>query len=136
MKNKYKKHGFWKQRKLFLGYAKEIYKIFVSNGHYVSKGNVVYQILEQKRGFEIYSDLLSNSLELDEDLVKDRDGYLSIFAEESTERMDAGIVYDTEFMEGAALNVGKLVVSIHEYICLCQQLGMESYPVKIGSKFI
>lgn len=136
MMNKYKKHGFWKQRKLFLGYAKEIYKMFLSNGHYVSKGNVFYQIIEQKKGFEIYSDLLSNSLELDMDLVKDRDSYLSVFAEESSERMDAAIVYDTEFMEGAVLNVAKLVVSIHDYICLCQQLGMEPDPTKIGSKFI
>jgi len=136
MKNKYKKHSFWKQRKLFLGYAKEIYKMFLSSGHFITKENVVYQIVEQKRGYEIYCDLISNSLELDENLVKDRDSHLSIFAEESCERMDAGIIYDTEFMEGGALNIAKLVIKIHKWMWLNQELGVEPDPTKIGSRFI
>ena len=124
MKNKFKKHGFWKQRKQFLKYAAEIYKMFVDGGQVIIQGNVTYNILKQSKGFQAYYDLLLNSMELDERIVAERESYLDMFAEESDTRMQAGILFDDDYVKGAAINVGRLVVKIAKYIRLCSQLGI------------
>lgn len=121
-------YKFFNQSKVMYRICAEIYQKYVSSGLNKMTEEVLLSIkeniLEQRPGYEAYTDEIMNSMQLDHVLESEMYYMMSSFEEESTEQMDAGMRYQQRYLE---LAVDHIVILFAKFYDFYRVIGTYSY---------